>query len=48
MPIATRCFATCACRTLDPAILMMKPAQNGLSGELAEPLDRPMPWRILP
>ena len=27
---------------------MMKPAQNGLSGELAEPLNLATPWRILP
>jgi hypothetical protein len=32
---------------LDPAVLMMKSAEDRLSSELAEPLDRPMARRIL-
>ena len=31
-------FRPCACRKLDPAILVVKPAEDGLSSELAEPL----------
>jgi hypothetical protein len=31
----------CPCRKLYPAILMVKPTEDGLSSELAEPLDRP-------
>ena len=37
----------CACRKLHPAILMMKSAEDRLSSELAEPLDRPTARRIL-
>jgi hypothetical protein len=37
----------CACRKLDSAVLMMKSAEDRLSSELAEPLDRPMARRIL-
>src|SRR4029077_1309719 len=38
----------CACRKLHPAILMVKPAQDGQSSELAEPLRLSTAWRILP
>ncbi len=38
----------CAYQKLYPTILMMKPSQNGLSGELAEALNLSMAWRILP
>jgi len=38
---------TCACQKLDPTILMMKSAEDRLSSELAEPLDRPTAWRVL-
>ena len=34
-------------RELNPAVLMMKSAEDRLSSELAEPLDRPMARRIL-
>jgi hypothetical protein len=37
----------CACRKLYPAIMMMKPAEDGPSGELAVPLERSMARRIL-
>src|SRR5580704_2793527 len=37
----------CAYRELNPAILMMKSAENRPGSELAEPLDRPMARRIL-
>src|SRR4051794_2239978 len=37
----------CACRKLDPAIMMMKAAEDRLSSELTEPLDRPMARRFL-
>jgi hypothetical protein len=37
----------CACRKLDPAVLMMKAAEDRLSSELAEPSNRPMARRIL-
>src|SRR3981081_2601987 len=37
----------CAYRELNPAILMMKSAENRPGSELAEPLDRPMVRRIL-
>ena len=37
----------CACRKLYPAIMMMKAAEDRLSNELAEPLDRPIARRIL-
>jgi len=36
-----------AYRELNPAVLMMKSAEDGLSSELAEPLDRPMARGIL-
>src|SRR3982075_3084125 len=39
--------AHCACRKLDPAVLMMKAAEDRLSSELAEPSNRPMARRIL-
>jgi hypothetical protein len=39
--------STCACRKLDPPVLMMKSAEDRLSSELAEPLDRPTAWRVL-
>jgi hypothetical protein len=39
---------TCACRKLHPAILMVKPAQDGLSSELTEPLHLSRARRILP
>ena len=32
----------CAYRELNPAVLMIKSAEDRLSSELAEPLDRPM------
>jgi hypothetical protein len=38
----------CACRKLHPAILMVKPAQDGQSSELAEPLRLSTARRILP
>src|SRR5712672_1601186 len=38
---------TCAYRELNPAVLMMKSAEDRLSSELAEPLDRPMARGIL-
>ena len=38
----------CACRILDPAILMVKPAEDGLSSELAEPLHLSTARWILP
>ena len=38
----------CACRKLHPAILMVKPAQDGLSSELAEPLHLSTARRIFP
>jgi hypothetical protein len=38
---------TCAYRELNPAVLMMKSAEDRLSSELAEPLDRSRGWRIL-
>jgi hypothetical protein len=41
---ATPC---CAYRELNPAVLMMKSAEDRLSSELAEPLDRPMTRGIL-
>ena len=31
----------CACRKLDPVVFMVKSAEDRLSSELAEPLDRP-------
>ena len=37
----------CACQKLDPAVLMMKAAEDRLSSELAEPSNRPMARRIL-
>jgi hypothetical protein len=37
----------CAYRELNPAVLMMQSAEDRPSGELAEPLDRPMARRIL-
>jgi hypothetical protein len=37
----------CPYRELYPAILMMKSAEDRLSSELAEPLDRPIARRIL-
>jgi hypothetical protein len=37
----------CACRKLHPAILMVKPAQDGQSSELAEPLRLSTARRIL-
>jgi hypothetical protein len=40
-------FIPCACRKLDPAVLMMKAAEDRLSSELAEPSNRPMARRIL-
>jgi hypothetical protein len=46
--VIARVGSGCACRKLHPAILMMKPAQDGLSGELAEPLNLSTAWRILP
>jgi hypothetical protein len=39
---------TCACRKLHPAILMVKPAEDGLSSELAEPLHLSTARRSLP
>jgi hypothetical protein len=39
-------LTTCACRELNPAVLMMKSAEDRLSSELAEPLDGPMARRI--
>jgi hypothetical protein len=39
-------MSCCAYQKLDPTILMMKSAEDRLSNELAEPLDRPMGWRI--
>jgi hypothetical protein len=39
--------AACAYRELNPAVLMMKSAEDRLSSELAEPLDRPMTRGIL-
>lgn len=41
-------FWGCVCRKLHPAILMVKPTEDGLSGEPAETLDWPMAWHILP
>jgi hypothetical protein len=35
-------IASCAYQKLHPAIMMMKSAEDRLSSELAEPLDRPM------
>ena len=40
-------ISACAYRELNPAVLMMKSAEDRLSSELAEPLDRPMGRRIL-
>jgi hypothetical protein len=40
-------FASCAFRKLYPAVMMMKSAEDLLSSELAEPLDRPLARRIL-
>jgi len=37
----------CACRKLYPTVLMMKSAEDRLSDDLADPLDRPMAQRIL-
>ncbi len=37
----------CPCRKLHPAVMMMKSAEDRLSGDLADPLDRPMARRIL-
>ena len=34
-------------RELHPAVLMVQPAENRPSGDLADTLDRPMAWRIL-
>ena len=38
----------CVCRKLHPAILMVKPAQDGLSSELAAPLHLSTVRRIFP
>jgi hypothetical protein len=38
---------TCAYRELNPAVKMMKSAENRPRGEVAEPLDRPMGRGIL-
>lgn len=35
-------YGRCPCRKLYPAVLMKKSAEDRLSSELAEPLDRPM------
>jgi hypothetical protein len=37
----------CAYQILHPTVLLMKPAEDGPSGELAVPLDRSMARRIL-
>src|SRR6266851_3282870 len=46
-PAESTGLSPCAYRKLNPAIMMMKAAEDRLSSELAEPLDGPMARRIL-
>jgi hypothetical protein len=39
--------ASCAYQKLYPTIMMMKSAEDRLISEPAEPLDRPLAWRVL-
>ena len=45
--LSFRVRSRCAYRELNPAVSMMKSAEDRLNSELTEPLDRPMARRIL-
>ena len=46
--ISERTIATCVCRKLDSAILMMKPAKNRSGCDRADALDIPMNRSVYP